>query len=280
MKIIDGRLRPPYGTFKKHPFFANKEYTRAFNGKFGMGYSPSAEEESMELLLKEMEEVEIVKGLTPLRRIYGLDQINDEFASLQAEYPDKFVGFVGINPQLGVDLSLAEIDKYVHEGAFTGINLEPGLPAPKFWMLNNKEYFPIYEKCEKEDIPVYMTWGGLSQPLYLMDPQIIDEVARTFPKLRMFLGHAGFPRSAEHCLLAMNHKNVYLGIDLYIINSPGAQDFITAANYRCRDKICFGSAYPFNTLAGAVNYYKNSGIKAEVWDDIFYNNSARFAGIE
>jgi len=280
MKILDGRLRPPYGTFKKHKFFSEKEWTRGFNGKFGMGYSQSAVEESMDLLFAEMEEAGIVKGLTPLRRIPGMECINDDFASLNATYPDKFIGFVGLNPHIGVNETIAEIDKYVTNGSFTGINLEPGLPTPTFWLLNNPEFYPIVEKCEKEDIPVYITWGGLSQPFYIMDPKIIDEVARTFPKLKMFLAHAGFPYASENCVLAMNHRNVYLGIDLYIINAPGEKDYITAANYRCSHKICFGSAYPYNTLKGAVDWYKQSGIRKEVWEDIFYNNAARFAGVE
>lgn len=279
MKILDGRLRPPYGAILKQKFFADKVFTRAFNKKFGMQYAESAERESMEILLQEMKSAGVVKGLTPLRRTVDDFQINEDFASLEDLYPGFFIGFAGLNPAIGMQETLDEIDKYVLNGKFTGINLEPGLPSPAFWHLDDEKYFPIYEKCEKADIPVYLTWGGLSQPPFLSDPQAIDNVARAFPKMRMFLGHAGFPRATEHCVLAMNHKNVYLGIDLYIINAPGQQDYITAANYRCKEKICFGSAYPYNDIIGAVKWYKNSAFREEVLEDIFYNNAAHFAGL-
>ena len=46
-------------------------------------------------------------------------------------YPDRFVGFAGLDPAIGIKETLEEIDQFVHNGVFTGINLEPGLdPIP------------------------------------------------------------------------------------------------------------------------------------------------------
>lgn len=273
MKIIDGRLRPPFRSVSEARLY-DVDYSTKLCGRFGRKYPQSAVEKSMDMVLKEMEEENIVKGLLPIRRSQGKGMKNEDFLLLNEMYPDKFVGFAGLDFSIGIQETLDEIDKYVVNGAFTGINLEPGLdPVP--WKLDEEKNFPVFEKCEKEHIPVYITWGGLCATPWVYDPEIIDHVARTFPKMKMFLGHAGFPRSAEHSIIAINRPNVYLGIDLYIINSPAQQDYIMAGNYAARNQICFGSAYPFNNLHDAVESYKNA-FNEEVWEDIFYNNTMAF----
>lgn len=273
MKIIDGRLRPPFASICAGRLF-DPEYAEPLCAKFGRKYPDSAKEKSMDMVVREMEAENIICGLTPIRRSQGRGMKNDDFTLLNEQYPGKFIGFAGLDTTIGVKETLGEIEQYVTNGSFIGVNFEPGLdPIP--WRFDKEAYFPIYEKCEKENIPVYVTWGGLCATPEVYEPQIIENVAKAFPRLRMFLGHAGFPRSAEHCVLAINHPNIYLGIDLYIINSPAAQDFIVAGNYACKNQICFGSAYPLNLLNEAVDVYKKS-FHEDVWENIFYRNTAAF----
>ncbi len=53
---------------------------------------------------------------------------------------------------------------------------------------------PIYEKCEMEQIPVYLQWGGLFAPdLGLYNPVELDHVAVKYPKMTIICGHAGWP---------------------------------------------------------------------------------------
>lgn len=273
MRIIDGRLRPPFGSIGAGRLF-DPGYAEPLCKKFGRNYPDSAKEKSMDMVIREMEAENIVCGLTPIRRSQGRGMKNEDFTLLNEQYPGKFVGFAGLDITIGIQETLNEIEQYVINGNFVGVNFEPGLdPIP--WRFDKEDYFPIYEKCEKENIPVYVTWGGLCATPEVYEPQIIENVVKVFPKLRMFLGHAGFPRSAEHCVLAINHPNIYLGIDLYIINSPAAQDFIVAGNYACKNQICFGSAYPLNPLSEAVNIYKKSFCE-DVWENIFYRNTSAF----
>ena len=273
MKIIDARIRPPFESIGAGRLFF-PDYAIPLCAKFGRGYPESAKEKSMDLLIKEMEEENIVKSLMPIRRSQGTGMKNEDFILLNDQYPDRFVGFAGLDPAIGIPETLAEIDQFVNNGPFTGINLEPGLdPTP--WKLDDEKYFPIFEKCEKEHIPVYITWGGLCATPWVYDPEIIDHVARSFPKMKMFLAHAGFPRSAEHAIIAINHPNVYLGTDIYIINSPAQQDFIMAGNYACKHQICYGSAYPLTPIHDAVDVYKKS-FDEENWENIFYNNVMAF----
>lgn len=273
MNIIDARIRPPFESIGAGRLFY-PDYAIPLCGKFNRGYPESAKEHSMDLLIKEMDDENIVKAFTPIRRSQGTGMKNEDFALLNEKYPDRFIGFAGLDPAIGITETLREIDQFVINGPFTGVNFEPGLdPAP--WKFDDEKYFPIYEKCEKEHIPVYITWGGLFAPFWAYDPMIIDHVATIFPKMKMFLAHAGFPRSAEHCILTINHPNVYLGTDIYIMNSPAQQDFIMGGNYACKTQICYGSAYPLTPLHEAVDVYKNN-FNEDVWENIFYNNAMAF----
>ena len=111
-------------------------------------------------------------------------------------------------------------------------------------------------------------------------PNIIDQVASDFPQLKIVIGHGGWPWVAGICCVACNHLNVYISPDLYGINSPGYQDYITAANFRLQDKIIFGSAYPCVPLKDAVEFYSNCGIKKSVLPKIMYYNAATLLEIE
>lgn len=277
MKILDTRIRPPYRSIKKQLFF-DPTHTKPFMGTFDMEMSPSAVEKSMEMLLDEMQQAGVSKAFTPFNnRGVGMD--NEDYALLNQEYPDRFIGFVGLNPMASVQKSLEDIDRYVLQGEFTGVNLEPGLDQVP-WEVDNEYVFPIYEKCQAHNIPVYMTWGGLLSVPWAYAPNRLDTVARTFPKMKLFLSHGGFPRNAETCVIAMNHDNVFIGPDIYMYNAFGSEDYVMAANYRLRTQICFGSIYPYGDVITMVNHFLHCGIREEVLPDIMYHNAVRFAGIE
>ena len=81
------------------------------------------------------------------------------------------------------------------------------------------------------------------------------------------------------CQLAVNHNNLYLAPDFYLIESPGAADYITAANYLLQERLMFASAYPLMPLKEASAYYMNCGISEEALPKIMYENAVEFLGL-
>lgn len=77
----------------------------------------------------------------------------------------------------------------------------------------------------------------------------------------------------------MRRGNLYVSPDMYMINTPGSADYIMAANFILRDKMLFGTAYPFVDFQSGVNYYKNCGIKEENLPLIMYENAAKLLHI-
>jgi len=271
-KAIDWRLRPPYKSFGVNQIFdaakANPDDTTI---------SEAARTFSMDLLLKEMDENGIAVGVVPFR--CGQDQSDiDEIMTL---YPGRFQCLAHIDPYC--EDSVAEIDKYIVNGKAAGAIIEPGQyfikrPVPA----DDKILWPIYEKCEAENILLTITFGGLyNEALELYNPIYIDRVAKMFPNLKMVLAHGGWPYTQQVCQICYQRPNVYLSPDYYLMSvNPGHEDYVTMANNVLRDRIIFGSCYPGISLDFAIQEYIKSGIKPGILPDILYNNAAKLLGLE
>lgn len=277
--IIDFRVRAPFEAYKTSPLFANTtnlEQT-ATRLRLGVPVSESAKVFSMDLLLQEAEVANIEKLVVPVRK--ACNGNNEDLVTLIKAYPDKIIGLAGIDV-VDVQRSIAEIEKYVVHGLCKGIIMEPGQDKTP-WLVNSTWVYPIYDYCQRYNVPIAFTYGGImTKSLRYYNPENIDDVAAAFPKLKIALVHGGWPYTTEVCQIALNRNNVYLVPDIYMVESPGMQDYVMAANVLLTDKIIFASAYPILPLQEAAEYYINSGLQKQVLQKIMYQNAKDFLGIE
>lgn len=141
IKAIDWRLRPPYQSFLGGPLYPN--------GCSG----------TMEDVIAEMDEAGVLIGVAPFRK--GMDNADGE--KLIEAYGDRFRYLVHIDPWDGFAKAQEEIEKYVLKGHASGIIMEPGqrfIKAP-IKADDQKLMYPIYEFCEKNNILLTLTFGGL-----------------------------------------------------------------------------------------------------------------------
>lgn len=282
-RIIDFRCRPPYKRFSTDWMFNLKDVPghpglQTKFRKLGVEMPASIEQRSMDLFLQEMDALNIEQAVVPIRKLPTLG--NEDLLELLQEYPDRFIGFAGAQPlEDGIDETLTEIDRLIVHGSCTGLFMEPGLdPVP--WNVDDEQFFPIYEKCERESIPICLLFGGVFHRLDAPDysiylPMKIEHIAKMFPKLRLALTHAAWPWTTAACAVAINYENVYLSPDGFMIRHPGARDYVEGANYRLQDKFIFGSLYPGLSMSYSVNAYQEM-LRSEVWDQVFYQNAVRF----
>jgi hypothetical protein len=111
-------------------------------------------------------------------------------------------------------------------------------------------------------------------------PQVIDQVVRDFPHLRVVVCHGGWPWVTQICALAFERANLYICPDIYQLNVPGCNEYVQAANYIIPDKILYGTTYPLISMKDGITCYQNSGFKPEVLDKVMYYNAANLLGIE
>jgi len=134
---------------------------------------------------------------------HQLDQNNRLCAAAVKKYPERLIGFVGVNPHLK-EKTLEVIDQAVNEWGFRGIKLHPwleGFPA------NDRIVYPIMERAEKYDIPVLFHSG--TPPF--STPLLIADIAMHFPKVKVIMGHMG--KNMLYCdaiCAAKLSKNIFL----------------------------------------------------------------------
>lgn len=276
MKIIDMRVRAPFGAYKNGCNLFSPALDSLIKQRLPhCSADPSALAGSMEMLIKEAEEANIEKLVVPVRKSIGGK--NSELVELINTYPEKIVGLAGIDT-VDIQTSLQEIEQFVTTGPCQGIIMEPGQDTIP-WFANTDKVFPIYEYCQEHNIPIFLTFGGLMSNLRYYNPEILDDICIAFPKLKIGLAHGGWPYVNEVCQIAVNRRNVYLAPDFYMIESPGMNDYILAANCLLKDRMMFASAYPLMPLKGAADYYMNCGVKEENLPLLMHDNALDFLGL-
>lgn len=281
MAVIDFRVRPPYGHFKKE-FFYDPNTLLRFAKQTNMPTTKSAQEASMELFMEDMDKAGIEIGVVWPRTSFGIfgskgqnTDVNDEMVEFLEKYPDRFRAAAAVDI---FDIGRTEeiIDKYVVEGPLSAIIMEPGMAAE--WRFDDSRLYPIYEYCQRKDVPVFhttgMSWTHLSDSV----PFAVDNVAVDFPDLKIVISHAVWPWTTQALWTVMTKANVYLLPDMYMFHHPGWQDYATGiTNPLINEHMLYGSAYPFGGLVEAVEY-TNANIHFDdpsLKENYMYNNAKK-----
>lgn len=286
MKTIDCRLRPPVGAYAKDFLFVGAATGRTDITalQHGCTVSPSAKAASMTLLLQEMDECEVEKGIFAIRKSSNCG--NELLWQFDQTTQERFIIFAGMSPREGSEQCLQEIKTYVQNGPALGVAMEPAIAMdPQMgytpWYADEESVYPIYDYCMQNAIPVMLTYGGrLPADASYYRPEAIEHVAQLFPDLTLILVHGGWPWIVPNCSLALNYRNVYLCPDMYLVNAPGYRDYIDAANHFLTKKMTSGSAYPLLAIKDAKEFYLHCGIKEHILPDILYHNIAQALKLE
>lgn len=161
--------------------------------------------------------------------------------------------------------------------------------------LSDSVWQPYLRICERYDIPVAVHMGG-GDPggtyswapkarLSLGDPFLIEEVLVRYPKLRIYMMHAGGEDWPEHAIRLMAYyPQLYTDLAVMLWVEPNTQRYIKEflknikeAGYL--DRVMFGSdqmKWPY-AIEKSVKFLNSLPfLTAKEKEDIFYNNAAKF----
>jgi predicted TIM-barrel fold metal-dependent hydrolase len=210
---------------------------------------------------------------------YGSKSNNDSVIEFIKEFPNKFIGFIGLDPHKGMR-AINELKASVADLGMRGAAVDPYLAQI---YANDAKYYPIYSKCCELDIPIIFTTGPATLvPNAIIDhvaPRYIDFVARDFPELKVIISHGGYPWVNEAITVAQRNRNVYIDLSEYEF-SPMAEAYVDAANTMIADKILYASAHPFVDFRIALKNYEKLPFNPDVRQKIMYDNAARFLGLK
>jgi predicted TIM-barrel fold metal-dependent hydrolase len=210
---------------------------------------------------------------------YGAKSNNDSVIEFVKAYPNKFIGFTGLDPHKGMR-AIAELKAAITDLGMRGAAVDPYLAQI---YANDAKYYPIYAKCCELDVPIVFTTGPATLvPNAIIDhvaPRYIDIVARDFPELKIVISHGGYPWVNEAIIVAERNRNVYIDLSEYEY-APMADAYIQAANTMIPDKILYASAHPFVDFKEALKKYEQLQLKDDVRRKILYDNAAGLLGLK
>lgn len=274
MKIIDFRLRPPAMGFLNARIYARPDIRNRFTRQLGFEPPPSAEQKSIDLLFKEMDEAGITQGVIVGRNTTMLGAVpNADVAEVARKYPDRFIPAAAIDAVNRRD-AMRQLDEALELGIRL-INVEPGALSPPMHVDDGRMY-PLYAFCEDNKIPIIIMSGGSPGPdISYTEPHHLDIVLNHFPDLVVIASHGNWPWVQEIIHVAFRRPNLYLSPDMYLYNLPGMDEYIQAANGFMRDRFLFGTAYPLCPLVEYTKWFLDLPIKPEIMESILYRNAAR-----
>jgi predicted TIM-barrel fold metal-dependent hydrolase len=164
--------------------------------------------------------------------------------------------------------------------------------------LTDSLYQPYLAICEKYGVPVAYHSGGsfpnaqqLGWPKYriaLGDPFLIEDVLVKYPKLKLYLMHAG-ENFYENTLRMMDgYPNLYADLGVALWLHPLTKDYGTkflksAKEYGFLDRVMFGSdqmVWP-EAITSSIVFLKAMDFLTEAEKEmILYKNAKRFLGIK
>ncbi|MPZ54115.1 MAG: amidohydrolase family protein [Acidimicrobiia bacterium] len=225
----------------------------------------------------------------------SIDLANDYMAALVRRYPDDLVGMAAVNPRYkGVEAAREELRRAIEDLGLRGLKL---YPMYDHYSPDDPELaLPVFERAVELDIPVMVHMGSTpvrDAPLRMGWPVLLDEVARTFPDLRLLVCHTGFPWVDECLVMVGRHENLYLDVSHFnsLLDQRATYDFLVRAKQLgCSlSKVCFGTDYPGFDPPGpllarfALVNDVSSGQKTvprNLMAGMLGGNWARFAGID
>jgi uncharacterized protein len=198
---------------------------------------------------------------------------NDQIAEMTRRFPDRFVGVAAVNLEKPVE-AVRELDRAVNELGFKALRVVPWL-----WNRppNDKFYFPLYVRCVELGIP-FCTQVGHTGPLMPSETgrpvPYLDEVALTFPELKIVAGHIGFPWTEEMIGVAWKHENVYIDTSAYLPRYYPPQLIHYLKTYG-KEKVLFGTNFPQLSLEKCVQQVEDLGLPDEAKENFLYRNAQR-----
>jgi len=174
-------------------------------------------------------------------------------ADLQRQYPQRFYGLAPADLDQDAAVTVAECEQAVTQLGLRGINIEPGIrkrggPAH----VDNPDLFPIYEAMIALDasVMVYTSAFAGPNPYFSNDMEPYDRLLCNFPKLKIVLGHGGYPRVRQVLETAPRHPNLFICQDIYSF-WPAGHLYLGQID-KLQDQFVFGTAYPFSSMAEPV----------------------------
>jgi len=134
-------------------------------------------------------------------------------------YPDRFVGYVGVDPTQGVERCIEDLHEQLDElPQAVGLKMYPAQVEPhRSWRMDDPELaFPLFEQAQSRGIKTVAIHKAAPLGPVPMNPYRVDDVdgaAGAFPGLSFEVIHAGLAFTTETAWAIGRFPNVYANLE-------------------------------------------------------------------
>jgi len=157
--------------------------------------------------------------------------------------PDRLIGFAGLDPM--------KPDCFDQLAAMPAKRISGVVVSPceQGFHPSHSRAMRLYEICQAVGMPVVFHVGpdlARDAMLEYAQPYLLDEVARSFPQLRVLLTQCGHPWLDQTITLIAKHRNVYTELS-NVVTRPWQlyQVLLQAHQMDVTDRLLFGSDFPY-----------------------------------
>ena len=246
---------------KHYPDWWMAELYRVWGGLKQYSDSKAPEAESLTLgerLVRQMDQagIDLMCIMTSdHRRVYS-DRLgpytpNDYLLEVQAAAPDRFALTCSVDPLRDVYESVQEIERCATQ---LGIKACKLYPTYDHFDPRDRRLEPIYEKLVELDMTmqIHMGWTPCcNAPMKFQQPHLLDDVAQSFPTLRIVVAHMGWPWIEECMALVAKWEHVHADIAYWGWFGPRKVfESLKLFGRLCGfDKVVYGSENAFTAFA-------------------------------
>ena len=180
------------------------------------------------------------------------EEANKRLSEYVAKHKEKLIGFAVVEPtkdKIGVNNLKSLTEKLEFDGVVLYCSACGFHPA-------HSRAMQFYESAQELGAPIFFHNSGHLGPDAVLDygqPYLLDEVARTFPGLRIVIGGMGVPFVEQTLEMAGKHRNVYADLTIRPSNVWQVYNIVVAAYERgVMDKLLFGSGFPFGNTQECI----------------------------
>jgi len=294
-KVIDYRCRPPlkqFGGLYKMRLGYIAQRPNVLGNPATHGKVPEAVklfwegelDQAFTMWWKEIDDTGIEAVVVAGRVMLGQPDMSmgsKELLEYEKKYPGRFWGIAPIDIDQDVTKAIAQLEAILSSG-IRGVTIEPGYRTEGGpTTIDDPSFRPLLEMIQDSGKMLQIQTGAFASPVNWNGPNEIwrmDNVMRQFPKLRLVLGHGGYPRITEALALALKWPTVTLSSDVYTF-WPGGE--IYQQNIEMlQDQFVYGSAYPFGNFDTTLEQTLALPLSDTVMEKYLYHNARRLLGLE
>lgn len=182
----------------------------------------------------------------------GIEGNDEVTAAAVAKYPDKLVGFAYVDPRRADCMEL--LRHAIEDLGLKGVKFGPIYNGVA---LSDSRLEPVYEYCQRNNIPLTMHMGttfARNAPVDMGRAIHVEPIALKYPDLTMILAHMGHPWYEDCIAVVRKQPNVFCEVSALFYRPWQYYNILIAAQeYKIVDKIYFGTDFPFARVEESVD---------------------------